>query len=454
MTPVIDTTGFPDGGNSVRRWSRAVSKATVPVTVAPYGVPPMEGRMTIQPLGPLLFVTTDADPQCFTRSRRRIARDAGQTEGFVVVAVVGATGAVLQQDGRTAELAAGSLALWETERPHVVDFPRGVDIKACLVPRRAIGVRDDELERVTATVIDADGPVAALVGPLLVTLAGTAVDCPEHVADRLARNFTDLVATLITERAAGDVADTAGSRYAQAREVRAYVDRRLGDPELGPETIAAAHNMSVRSLHKLFEGEGTTVSRLIQRRRLEECARDLARGDSGERTISGVAHRWGFSSPAHFSRLFHAAYGMPPSRWRDTHGGAASSDPSAVVDGPLPTPAENDRMAPGAPRCREKRDWGPSVSKRSKTGGLTCSDEATHGGLEGSRGSGDSPHGGLMSLPADGGLEFTVDLLSDALADPPGDETFPHRQAKPMGEAIGRRGPSPASAGQCGQEGA
>ncbi|MFE0380609.1 hypothetical protein ACFW1M_34745 [Streptomyces inhibens] len=44
--------------------------------------------------------------------------------------------------------------------PHVVDFPRGVRMNACLVPRRALGVRDDQLERVPATVIDADGSVA------------------------------------------------------------------------------------------------------------------------------------------------------------------------------------------------------------------------------------------------------------------------------------------------------
>ncbi len=321
MTPVIDTTGFPDGGNGVRRWSRAVSRATVPVTVASHGAPPAEGRMTTQPPGHLLFVATDADPQCFP-----------------------------QQGGRTAELTAGTLAPWDTERPHVAGFPRGVNIKACLVPRRALGVRDDEPERVTATVTEGDGPVAALVGPL------------------------------------------------------------PGD-----------------------------------------------RGGSGGRTASGVARRGGFSSPARFGRLFHSAYG-PASRWRDTRGGAGSSGPSAVVDGPLPTPAENDRVTSGAPCRRERRDRVSSVPKRSNTGGLTCGDEATHGGLVGIRGPRDSPHA-LMCLPTDGGLGLTVDLpsddpLSDALAEPPGDETFPHRQATPKGGATGRRGPSPASAGQCGQEGA
>lgn len=69
--------------------------------------------------------------------------------------------------------------------------------------------------------------------------------------------------------------------------------------------------MSVRYLHRLFEGEETTVCRLIQRRRLEECSRELARRGRATPTVAAVAHRWGFTSPAHFSRVFRAAYGVP-----------------------------------------------------------------------------------------------------------------------------------------------
>ncbi|MFE0380608.1 hypothetical protein ACFW1M_34740 [Streptomyces inhibens] len=54
------------------------------------------------------------------------------------------------------------------------------------------------------------------------------------------------MATLITERAADDVEGTVGSPYAQAWEVCAYVDRHLGDPGLGPDTIAAAHSRDLR----------------------------------------------------------------------------------------------------------------------------------------------------------------------------------------------------------------
>ncbi|MER7706558.1 helix-turn-helix domain-containing protein [Kitasatospora sp. NPDC097605] len=327
MTSVTDAAGFPEDGNTGHRWSRTVSIAAMPVTVASYEPPSDRGRMTTRRLGHLFFLTTHAGPRRYTRDLREIARGTGQPEGFLAVAVMGATGAVVQQDGRTVEVPAGAVSFWYTETPHVVDYPDGVDVRVCLLPRRSFGVRDEQLERVTATVADAGGPVAALVKQSLLILVETAEDCPGLVAGRLAYNFADLVATLVTEQASRDAPDAEDTRHTRIWEVRAYVDRHLKDPELGPQTIAAAHGISVRSLHKLFEGEGATVSRLIQRRRLQASAEDLTRKDGGDSTVSGVAQRWGFTDPAHFSRLFRASYGISPSQWRDTRGGSEPSGP-------------------------------------------------------------------------------------------------------------------------------
>ncbi|MEU3568913.1 helix-turn-helix domain-containing protein [Kitasatospora sp. NPDC036755] len=317
VTGPTGPTGSPGHGTAARRFTRAVSVAALPVTVASDEPPTDPGRMRTRQLGHLLFITTEAAPRCYTRGRREIARDARQADGFVVVAVMGATGAVVRQDGRTAEVPAGAVTFWYSEAPHVVDFPGGVDVRVCMIPRRALGVRDDQLERVTATVADAGGPVAALVARSLLTLAESAGDCPEFVADRLACNFTDLVATLVTERAARDTPAAEDSRCTRVWEIRAHVERHLRDPELAPRTIAAAHGISVRSLHKLFEGEGVTVSRLIQRRRLQASAADLTRRGGGDSTVAAVAQRWGFTDAAHFSRIFRAWYGISPSQWRD-----------------------------------------------------------------------------------------------------------------------------------------
>lgn len=71
----------------------------------------------------------------------------------------------------------------------------------------------------------------------------------------------------------------------------------------------------MRYLHKLFQHEGVTVARWIQRQRLAMCRRDLARPAAGTATVAAVAGRWGFVSASHFSRAFRAAYGVTPHEW-------------------------------------------------------------------------------------------------------------------------------------------
>ncbi|WP_438271973.1 helix-turn-helix domain-containing protein [Streptomyces mirabilis] len=77
-------------------------------------------------------------------------------------------------------------------------------------------------------------------------------------------------------------------------QIRTFIGRHLADPDLTPEVIARAHHISVRYLHKIFEGEDTMVGRWIRSRRLEACRRDLLHREAANRTIIAVAHRWGF----------------------------------------------------------------------------------------------------------------------------------------------------------------
>ncbi|MEV6993119.1 helix-turn-helix domain-containing protein [Streptomyces sp. NPDC093228] len=78
---------------------------------------------------------------------------------------------------------------------------------------------------------------------------------------------------------------------------------------MSPGAIAAAHNISLRSLHRLFQEQNLTVAGWIRARRLERCRRD-------DRPARAIAARWGFADPAHFNRAFRAAYGMPPGDYR------------------------------------------------------------------------------------------------------------------------------------------
>jgi AraC-like DNA-binding protein len=98
--------------------------------------------------------------------------------------------------------------------------------------------------------------------------------------------------------------------------VKAYIDGHLGE-DLHPPEIARAHYISVRSLQKLFQSEGLTVSEWIRSRRLACARRDLLDAALADESIGWIAMRWGMPNPAHFSRAFRAEYGMAPSQLRE-----------------------------------------------------------------------------------------------------------------------------------------
>ncbi|MGP4087375.1 AraC-like ligand-binding domain-containing protein [Streptomyces sp. KR55] len=312
MSLVLTTASVPDR-DKVAYWNHAVSRTLVPMTVAPRGDGPFDGRIATDRFGYLQVSTMEADAERVSRTPALIARSS---EALVAVGVQISGTATFIQDGRRAEVGEGDLVVYDTTRPYSFDYPQRFATHVFQLPRRTLGVPDSDIRQVTGNAIGTGDGFGAMLLPFLATLASSTDGYPPAVANRLAGNVVDLFATLIAERAhlGGTDADTARSHL--LLRVRDHINRNLGDPDLSPESIARTHRISVRYLHRLFEGEGTTVGGLIRQRRLEECGRELARRGRTAPTVSAVAQRWGFVNPAHFSRAFRAAYGVSPREWR------------------------------------------------------------------------------------------------------------------------------------------
>ncbi|MEU6845810.1 helix-turn-helix domain-containing protein [Streptomyces sp. NPDC046716] len=331
---LFPTTEATSAGERLAHWRDTVGRALVPMRVTPYAAEGSEaagdgavpGRIVPGRLGPLRLATMEAGPQRLIRSRADIARSP---RPFVAAHIQTSGRAELRQDGRTATVEAGGLLVHDTARPYTLDFPEPFACRTVLLPRHALDLPDDELRRVTGTAVGTETGVGAILVPFLTTLVESAPSCPPAIADRLAAGALDLFGTLAAERARpGD-----GARDDLVRRIRDHIDRHLADPALSPETVAAAHHISVRYLHRLFEKENLTVSRLIQRRRLARCARELLRGGAAGPSVAAVAHRWGFVSSAHFSRSFRGVYGHSPREWRALKTAAVSGavDEAAVL---------------------------------------------------------------------------------------------------------------------------
>ncbi|MFH8757662.1 AraC-like ligand-binding domain-containing protein [Streptomyces atroolivaceus] len=336
MSVVLTTASVPDQ-DKLAYWCDAVGRELVPMTVTPRSDRPFSGRIASDRLGCVRVSTMQADAKRISRTPELVARSP---EALVAVGIQVSGSATLIQDGRRSDVSEGDLVVYDTARPYSFDYPERFSTHVFQLPHRALGVTDAGIRQASGTVIGPGNGFGAVLRPFLSTLAGSAHSYSGAVGDKLADSVIDLVATLVAEGTRRVPVHTDTSRSDLVRRVRTHIDRRLGDPALSPEAVAKAHHISVRYLHRLFEGEGITIGRLIQQRRLEECARELARRGRTVPTVSAVAQRWGFVSPAHFSRAFRTAYGLSPREWRSLRTSAEGSG--------APAPAILPAVAPPA----------------------------------------------------------------------------------------------------------
>lgn len=320
-------------------WREALSQTFAAVDIA---VPDevYSGTIRTSRLGHVQVTRVDGDPMRARRTPRLIAR--GDDEQLVVTLLARGV-ATVEQDAREASLQPGEIVFCDMARPIRMDFPHPFQTKSLILPRRLLGLREADLQRITATPIRPDTTMGSLLSPFLTRLVDTAATCPSDTGGVLASNVIDLLTMLAEERLRQEAGDTPSAT--RLLEIQTFIDRHLADPDLTPEAIARANHISVRYLHKLFQTDDITVSQWIQRRRLEECRRELARWEAASRTIATVARKWGFTSASHFSRAFRAVYGMSPAEWRDP-----------AVRGPrmpsLPNGASRVSEASGAQPCR------------------------------------------------------------------------------------------------------
>jgi AraC-like DNA-binding protein len=249
---------------------------------------------------------------------RRAARHLrGAEPELYKIDVLARGSGVVEQSGREARLGPGDLTLVDLARPAGWAMSSSLRNVAMVFPAAMLPLRRDEVARLTAVRIPGDRGSGALVSSLARQLVAHLDDGRPAERGRLGTAVLDLLTVALADRLERreELAPETRER-ALLVHVRAFVEERLGDPGLSPGTIAAAHHVSLRYLHKLFETEQTTIAAWIRQRRLERCRRDLLDPALRSWPVSAIGARWGLTNPAHFSRLFRAAYGVAPAEFR------------------------------------------------------------------------------------------------------------------------------------------
>ncbi|MGW3680721.1 AraC-like ligand-binding domain-containing protein [Streptomyces prasinus] len=247
----------------------------------------------------------------------------------------------LLQSGRDTTSGPGEVLLYDTSRPWQgwaaadQDTVGGVMVQ---FSRALLPLPANKVDQLTAVRLPGcEGMGAVLSGYLTQLVTGAATYTAADGA-RLATCTLDLFTAFLAHHLDATASMPPQTHHrALLMEIHAFIQQHLGDPDLSPGMIAAAHHISLRSLHRLFQDQDTTVAGWIRARRLERCRRDLADPLLSNQPIHALTARWGFADPAHFSRAFRAVYGLGPQDYRRQH----QTDR---------TPRGTHRQAPGTPR--------------------------------------------------------------------------------------------------------
>ncbi|MDQ0746748.1 AraC-like DNA-binding protein [Streptomyces africanus] len=349
MSVVLSTASLSAADRS-ELWHHAVSRTFIPLDVQLLEEDPSPGRIVSNQLGSLRISQVQAGPQTVTRSRRLI-RDGKE---HLILTLQQRGTAIKEQDGRQAWIGPGDFSLSDSSRPFRKTVQGDFSFTSFQFPRTDLRVSDEDLREVTATAFSGQEGSAALVAAYFARLAREAPGLDAFVGSQFAATALDLLALLINERCGRFASQAPEAAAATLVRVKDHILRHLADPGLSPPDIAAAHFMSVRYLHKLFQLEGVTVGEWIRTQRLERCRRDLLRSPALGYGVAAVARRWGFVSPSHFSRVFRAAYGVTPREWQ-THG----------LSGDGRTRSEDGRT--GSEDGRKRREVGRNGGEREGT---------------------------------------------------------------------------------------
>lgn len=264
--------------------------------------PTNSGRLAAGALGDLAMFHVAGSPQRLTRTfsdaRRRPAE-------LFKICIQRSGSALIRQAGHEVLLTAGSMAMYDLERPYSITLDGDWRSDVIAFPKSALVASPSFVAAALCRPTEVtDGPGAVLISLVSSGVERTASD---PAAELMGRAGLDLIRAALCGRTEPRDPD------AVRMQVEAYIQSHLADPGLAPATVAAAHHMSERSLHRLFGSAEHSVGELIRVLRLRAVRNELAATDE---PIARLAGRWGYHDMPHFDRVFKAHYGMTPSEAR------------------------------------------------------------------------------------------------------------------------------------------
>ncbi|WP_419710531.1 helix-turn-helix domain-containing protein [Pseudomonas sp. NFX224] len=293
-------------------WADAICETFLNVDCRKQGEGLFHGEMKGCQMGHLGLIDVVSPPMEYFRGPLQLK--GHEEEHFQLILQVSGTG-ILQQHNREAILMPGDIALYSATAPSSIVYPKGSRTIAVKIPRFSVLERIHGEESAMSLAIKANTALGSMIGGMV--REGFAWGSVYGSSDdsRLVSGMLDIIAFAFDSK----VNPTCESAHkSPIEQIRRYMLNNLGDPELLLTEVATKHNISMRTLNRLFAAEGSSANRWLWSQRLEASYKALSEGRV--RQVSEAALICGFNDLSHFSKVFKKTYGITPNEvLRGTH---------------------------------------------------------------------------------------------------------------------------------------
>jgi AraC-like DNA-binding protein len=305
-----------DGAGSrskINYWNDLHARVFYPLEVAPRDPRSFEAAFSVADLGTLAVVRTVSSAATIERSDRHISEKSARHVALIMPVQNPLRS---RHYGNEVDLDEGDFVLTESLTPSRTSFDRTNTSLVIVLPYDILLRYLPDPEAVFGRRVCGNRSFGQLAGTMLRAIWAQAEQgLPPECGPSLARGLLEVIATAcaMEHRAAITASSVAVARRAQ---IKRFVERHLRESDLTATSVAKGLGLSPRYARMIFAAEGEGIAEYIMRRRLEECASQLANALWRNRSITDTAFAWGFSSMAHFTRVFKEHFAVTPSEYR------------------------------------------------------------------------------------------------------------------------------------------